>query len=99
MKNRSNSHFGGRSGRGSTFKCGVCDRMTRDTGNGVDHICAECFEIAGYDNMVNDNSYAVGSKDYNDALADCEMLLAKAVKKGSNGTKIKEMNGFIWPEG
>jgi len=93
---KSNSHFGGRSGRGSTFKCDVCSRVTRDTGTGVDHVCAECFEIAGYDNMVNDNGYEPGSKDYADALADCEMLLAKAVKKGSDGAKIKAMNGFIW---
>ena len=99
MKRRSNSYFGGRHGRGSTFKCDVCSRLTRDTGNGVTHLCAECWEIAGLDNMVNDNGYEVGSKDYAEARAECDMLLAKAVKKGSDGAKIKVMNGFIWPEG
>lgn len=81
-------------GRG-VFTCAVCERKTRDTGHGID-CCAECSEIAGLDNMVNDNGYEVGSKDYADALAECEMLLTAAVKKGGNGEKIKANNGYIW---
>jgi hypothetical protein len=77
------------------FACAVCGRSTRDVGHGID-CCAECSEIAGIDNMVNDNGYEPGSKEYADALAECESYLAAAVKKGGDGAKIKECNGYIW---
>jgi hypothetical protein len=84
-----------RSGRG-VFACDVCGRNTRNTGQG-DQICAECFEIAGLDNMVNDNAYKPGSEEYAGALKECEALLAKAVKLGGDAEKIKDQNGYIWP--
>jgi hypothetical protein len=85
-------------GNGAVFNCAVCGRRTRENDTGGTGLCAECYEIAGFDNMVNDNGYKPGSKEYADALAECEMLFAKAVKKGGNGEKIKALNRFIWRE-
>lgn len=84
-------------GYGSTYLCGCCGRRTRYNGGEAGN-CLECYEIAGLDNMVNDNSYEPGSKEYEAAKAECEMLYAKAVKLGGNGGEIKKWNGYIWPE-
>jgi hypothetical protein len=95
MRNR--QHFARQFGRGApTFKCQVCERMTRDTGQGVDHLCEQCYEIAGWDNTVNDNGYQPGSPDFAKYRAICETELAKAVKLGSNGDLIKRANSYIW---
>jgi len=83
-------------GKGSVFACAVCGRKTRYTGN--PECCSECNEIAELDNMVNDNGYEPGSKEYEDAFAECEMLLTNAVKKGGSAEKIKDSNGYIWRE-
>jgi hypothetical protein len=94
-KNR--QHFARQFGRGATtFKCQVCERMTRDTGQGVDHLCEQCYEIAGWDNTVNDNGYQPGSPEFAQYRAICETELAKAVKLGSNGEAIKKANDYIW---
>ena len=84
-------------GSGSTFTCNVCGRKTRQAGQAIGcDLCPECYEIAGWDNSVNDNHYKVGSKDFEDIRSECEELLAKAVKQGSDGERIKRANSFIW---
>jgi hypothetical protein len=93
---RSLSHFRN-VGYGSTYKCHVCGRRTRYTGGEAGN-CLECYEIAGLDNMVNDNGYEPGSKEYADARAECDTLLAKAVKLGGDGERIKSLNEYIWRE-
>lgn len=93
---RNNRHFRN-VGYGSTYKCGVCGRRTRYTGGEAGN-CLECYEIAGYDNMVNDNGYEPGTKDYDDARTECDRLLAAAVKKGGDEKAIKGLNDFIWRE-
>jgi hypothetical protein len=86
-----------RRGRGpTTFQCQVCERMTRDTGQGVDHLCEQCFDIAGLDNMVNDNGYKPGEPSFDSARRECDALLERAVKLGSNGDLIKKSNTYIW---
>ena len=87
---RSNSNFG----RRGVFNCAVCERSTRETVQSESRLCPECWELAGLDNVVNDN----GLK-YLDAnmIAQRDALLAKAVKRGSNGDKIKESNSYLWP--
>ena len=90
-------HFKPTFGGGSpVFKCQVCERNTRDSGQGIDHLCAQCFEIAGIDNMVNDYGYKPGMPAYDDVRKQCDALLAAAVKLGSDGDKIKASNEFIW---
>jgi hypothetical protein len=86
-----------RRGRGpTTFQCQVCERMTRDTGQGVDHLCEQCFDIAGLDNMVNDEGYKPGEPAFASARRECDALLEKAVRLGSNGDAIKQSNTYIW---
>ena len=44
--------------RGSgVFTCGACGRATRDTGgdNTAIGLCAECYEIGGLENSLEDN--------------------------------------------
>jgi hypothetical protein len=82
--------------RSPVFQCQVCERMTRDTGQGVDHLCEQCFEIAGLDNMVNDDGLKPGEPRFASARAECDELLAKAVKLGSNGDMIRKSNTYIW---
>jgi hypothetical protein len=44
-----------RFGRRSTFKCGVCTRLTRDVGdNGGCELCPQCFILAGIENEISD---------------------------------------------
>ena len=80
--------------RRGTYKCDLCDRMTRDTGTGVDDICAYCYELCGYDNMINDNA-----SDPMEYRKECDALLRKIEKKGGNVAKVAEFCGFVWPEG
>jgi hypothetical protein len=85
-------------GNGVVFNCHVCKRRTRETDTGGSGLCSHCFEIAGLDNMVNDNGYKPGTTDYADARTECDRLLADAVKKGGDEARIKGCNGFIWPD-
>lgn len=92
MRNR-NSSFGRGTG---VFTCDICTRRTRETGDGVDHLCHECFEISGLDNQVNDNDTGPGTPEHASVLKECEALLAEAVAKGSNGAKIKAAADFVF---
>jgi hypothetical protein len=76
-----------------TFKCMTCERMTRDTGQGVDHLCMECFNIAGLDNQVNDS----GEPCTPEILAECNHMLKIIEKRGGNIEKVREFNEYIWP--
>lgn len=79
----------------STFNCAVCNRLTRRV-NQAGECCPQCDEIAMIDNMVNDNGYEPGSKDYADALAECEGLLAEIEAKGGKIKTVREQNEYIW---
>jgi hypothetical protein len=89
------NRFSGRGGK-STFKCEVCERMTRDTGQGVDHLCYECFEIAGYDNQVNDSGETIDA--HQGVLKTCNDYLAKIAKLGGNTQRVIDCNEYIWPD-
>lgn len=90
--NRFTRNFAGK----STFKCTVCDRNTRDSGQGVEHLCFECYEIAGLDNTANDEGYAHGTPEHKGIMQVVQPLFDKAVKLGSNGRKIMEANDYLW---
>jgi hypothetical protein len=89
-----NRHF--RRGRGKpTFTCAICERLTRDTGQGVDHLCHECYDICGIDNRINDDGNSAETRaKYAD---ESDRLLAKIVKLGGNGERVKKQNSFVWP--
>ena len=74
-----------------TFKCQLCERNTRDTGQGVDHLCAMCFEICGMDNGINDSG-----SDEHGYRDECNRLLKIIEKKGGNVERVKMHNRFVW---
>jgi hypothetical protein len=76
----------------SVYTCSICERQTRETGDGVNHLCHQCFEISGLDNMVNDS----GEDCPTDVLAQCNRYLAEIVAKGGNGERVKDSNTYIW---
>ena len=48
---RRHSHFQRGSG---VFDCAVCGRRTRISTQGVDHLCPECYDLAGEENSLSD---------------------------------------------
>ncbi len=85
-------------GNGSVFNCGICGRRTRETDTGGTGLCFQCYEICGFDNMINDNGYQPGSQEYECTLSECDRLLTEAVKRGGNEQKIKGCATYIWTE-
>ena len=79
-----------------TFVCHICNRKTRDTGQGVDHLCEPCYEICGMDNAINDGCDASTAKSYR---KECERLLKVIVKRGGDAVKVRKCNQFVWPKG
>jgi hypothetical protein len=79
-----------------TSKCSLCDRMTRDTGQGVDHLCHECYDVCGIDNMINDDGNSAETRAKYEPEAN--RLLAVIGKRGGNVEKVKRHNSFVWPK-
>jgi hypothetical protein len=78
----------------STFLCGVCRRRTRDTGsNGQCELCPHCYEIAGLDNMLNDERSQRVAENYIEAIS----LLAACVKLGGDEKAIRQSNEYAFP--
>ena len=82
-----NGKYFERGGRG-VYKCVICDRSTRVTTQCDDHLCPECWDLAGLENTVFDNGAELAREWGTDKERDA--LLAKAVKRGANGDKIKK---------
>lgn len=53
---RDNSKFQVSAGRTPTYKCGVCGKLTRETGHDESSVelCAFCYEEAGLENALSD---------------------------------------------
>lgn len=81
----------------STFICQVCDRRTRNTGQDVDHLCADCFEIAGIDNTINDGGYKPGTPDFDEFIPELIQRISRIAKLGGNVTKVMQSNTFCFP--
>ena len=79
------------------FKCEVCGRNTRDTGQGVDHLCEDCYELTGIDNSINDNGYLPGSPDFEHYLPSIMRHLAHIAKLGGNVAEVIRCNDFCFP--
>jgi hypothetical protein len=85
------SHFN--QGR-STFICGICGRRTRIAGQPIDaECCLECWELAGLDNMVND-----GCAPLDEVIDERDALLLRAMRKGSDGKRIRKSFTFLFPK-
>jgi hypothetical protein len=60
----------------SVLTCRVCDRKTRDIGNG--DICEECWELAGIENEISDG-YATAAERADDVARHTNELRKKGV--------------------
>jgi len=76
------------------FKCNVCHRLTRNPDHSGTMLCAECYELAGLDNYVNDNGMVLDAK----IVAERDALFADAVKHGGDGERIKKCCDYLWPD-
>lgn len=75
---KTNSSFG----RKGAFKCCACDRTTREVrGLGNESCCPDCYEIAGYENMLSDDGELSES-----SIADSKRLWKRVLKKGNEET-------------
>lgn len=79
----------------AVFTCMGCGIRTRDTGDGVDHLCHDCFELAGWDNHHNDN----GTKPTEAEMANYIGHLKSIASKGGDIVKVVNMNDYAFPEG
>lgn len=67
------------------YKCRSCGRLTRDTGNGDNeqlHLCVECFDLAGTENMINDGGKVT--------MADCRRIAQQILSIESKGGDAQE---------
>lgn len=71
----------------STLKCRVCERATRDTGNG--DICEQCFELAGMENEISDGHAT--EKEHRDRA---RFLVGQLEAKGVDTAEWKETFGL-----
>jgi hypothetical protein len=78
-----------RFGRG-VYNCAICARKTREAGQGNDHLCPECYELAGWENSVLDG----GSVE--EVAAERDRLLAKAVSQGSDEARMRKSFVQLW---
>lgn len=93
MRNKQHFHRGQR----PTFKCHLCLRMTRDTGQDVNHLCEDCYEICGIDNSINDNGYKPGEAGFEQYRAELNARIAHIAKLGGNVEEVKRQNNFAFP--
>jgi hypothetical protein len=85
------SHF--QRGRG-VFTCAICQRRTRDAGQSEDSgLCYECWELAGYDNHVNDN----GPASMAEVQASVDALLRLCIKRGGDEELIRASFDYLFP--
>lgn len=85
------SRFNGR----TTFNCASCGRLTRDVDQGGTDCCPQCYELAGYDNMLNDDGRPPTAAE----LAFCERQIAMIAAKGGDADKARASCDYIWPPG
>ena len=89
---RKHNRFEHRFGRPTVFNCHICKRRTRMAGQDNDNICAECYELAGYDNFHNDNHVAPNA----DELKFYEAIVAKAAKRGSDAERMRQCFDYLF---
>ncbi len=77
--------------RGSgMYACRCCNRNTRSTGRGDNEnakLCVECFELAGYENLLSDQ----GKLDKGDAEYVLGLIGALATHEGADLSNWDEL--------
>jgi hypothetical protein len=62
------------------YTCNACGLKTRSTGdNGQCHLCENCYELAGYDNMVSDNGVESLTESH---ISDIRNMAANLIQRG-----------------
>jgi hypothetical protein len=80
------------------YTCQLCRRQTREgkgeTG-GCGDWCAQCFEIMGLDNTVNDGGLSEpAARPY---VRKAEALLVIIAQRGGDSAKVKRQCNYLWP--
>lgn len=68
----------------TTYKCRVCTRRTRSTGNGDNEnvkLCVQCWEVAGIENAIADGQFE-NLEHKTELLKEIAALNAEVVAKG-----------------
>ncbi len=76
------------------FNCSLCGRKTRNPDHSGTELCGECYELAGFDNQVNDNAETMTPE----LIVQRDAWYNAAVAKGGDGDSIKGACGYLWPE-
>jgi len=76
------------------LKCAVCGRGFNE--HSSDHVCPECFELAGLDNQVNDDGRPQGNEQ---ELAEAGRYLTAISRKGGDVQKAIDSNEYLFPQG
>lgn len=83
-----------RGGRG-VYKCAICERSTREAGQGNDRLCPECWELAGFQNVILDE----GKEALAGIKENVDYEFNSAVKKGGNAALLRASFPELFPEG
>ena len=89
------AHITNRFTKGSgCYICNSCGLKTRSTGdNGQCHLCENCYDLAGFDNMVSDNGIESLTEGN---IADIRNMAANLIQRG--GTVSFDNLNFLFAE-
>ena len=86
-----NKHF--QRGHG-VYKCGVCGRQTRGSSDSTNsRLCSQCYDIAGLDNMFNDDGTIPSASE----RAELEAMLQHIVDHGGDAEAVRAENRYAFP--
>lgn len=76
------------------YNCNSCGLKTRSTGdNGQCHLCENCYDLAGFDNMVSDDGIESLTEGN---IADIRNMAANLIQRG--GTVSFDNLNFLFAE-
>lgn len=81
-------------GRGGAFRCTLCNRMTRETGEqavGSD-LCPQCWTLAGMDNAVNDEGRAPTANE----VREREALVRVITARGGDADRVRDFCSYLF---
>lgn len=78
-------------GRSVLSTCGSCGRKHRHE---QAHVCEQCWELAGYDNMINDEGLTADTVPAN-TFSHIEELLAAITEKGGDAERALKGNDYV----
>lgn len=83
----------------STYTCRCCGRTTRDVhGEGHTGNCYECFELAGFENMLSDDG-ELSPSSINTIRSYFEDLMSKGVTRETCAREFADIYALAFDEG